>query len=446
MENQTARQTVTDGVYEYEVVDEDKEQQRKQAAAEYDAEIFKGIGAIDAFLAKSCSRQYEPIPTGLAKLDEALYGGFARQTLITLGAAPGAGKTALAQWIFDGMAARGVDCIYLNLEMSYEQLIARALSRITARHGAAAGKGYPPAMIMQGYARTADQRQEIAAAAEEYKTTIAPHMLLNPAVTTSGDPAQLDFIMFYLESMAKKAIAAGRPAPVAVIDYLQLVSVPHARDAAETIKTAIMQLKEWAKKYNTLALAIIAHNRSSNATGEVSMESGRDTSAIEYTADVQLALTYTACLKDGKKPNELEADEKQYVSLIVTKARSGKAGTVIDLRFDAESMSYTPDDHYDRLLAARKASRRTDELAEIDAAYDRYADSEQPITVDLIRQGMTGVKKKPSINMLKLKLERSGKYKVNGDVVTRLTPDQQVLSFDSVIGSDGGGIEVIDII
>ena len=318
--------------------------------------------------------------------------------------------------------------------MSYEQLIARALSRITARQGAAAGGGYPPAMIMQGYARTPDQRREIAAAAEEYKTTIAPHMLLNPAVTTSGDPAQLDFIMLYLESMAKKAIAAGRPAPVAVIDYLQLVSVPHARDAAETIKAAIMQLKEWAKKYNTLVLAIIAHNRSSNATGEVSMESGRDTSAIEYTADVQLALTYTACIKapygaQTKQPRELEADEKQYVSLIVTKARSGKAGTVIDLRFDAETMTFSPFD-YDAAFRTSKAAKKTDALEDIDIAYDNIELTGQAVTLSEIAK-RTGTKQRTA----RARLEASHRYTIaKGGIVTR--KEEKQLAWNDTICDD----------
>ena len=91
---------------------------------------------------------------------------------------------------------------------------------------------------------------------------------------------------------------------------------------------------------------IIAHNRDSNRSGAVTMESGRDTSALEYSADLQMALTYTACLKrDGqlkpKQPEDLTEDEKRRVTLKITKGRFGGGGKGVDLHFNGETMTYT---------------------------------------------------------------------------------------------------------
>lgn len=261
-----------------------------------------------------------------------------RQQIIMLGAAPGAGKTALAQWIFEGMAAQGVtSCIYLNLEMSREQILARSLSRIAKRHG----MNINAVQILKGYQWTDAQRAVIMAAAEEYKERVAPGMIYNPPEIT----ADLDTIFTYIEQEAQRVEKAGKPAPCVVLDYLQLLTGQPREDAAAIIKRAVMLFKGYAVRHNTLVFMIIAHNRNANASGAVSMEAARDTSAIEYSADLQLALTFTKCLKrDGQKaksPDELTPEEKHYITLRVVKGRFGGSGTDVDLYFNGETMTYT---------------------------------------------------------------------------------------------------------
>lgn len=178
-------------------------------------------------------------------------------------------------------------------------------------------------------------------AAAAYKDEIAPRMVYNP----QGVTANLDSILGYIGQEAQRAEAAGDQAPVCVLDYLQLVSGTDREDTAAVIKRAVAGLKAYAIKYNTLVFVIIAHNRDSNKTGAVTMEAGRDTSALEYSADLQLALTYTLCLKrDGKKgkaPDELTEGEKQRVTLKITKGRFGGGGKGVDLFFNGEIMTYT---------------------------------------------------------------------------------------------------------
>lgn len=297
-----------------------------------------GAGMVDSFLQVIQTEKYKPLPTGITEIDRALYGGFMRQQIIMLGAAPGAGKTALAQWIFEGMAAQGVtSCIYLNLEMSREQILARSLSRIAKRHG----MNINAVQILKGYQWTDAQRAVIMAAAEEYKERVAPGMIYNPPEIT----ADLDTIFTYIEQEAQRVEKAGKPAPCVVLDYLQLLTGQPREDAAAIIKRAVMLFKGYAVRHNTLVFMIIAHNRNANASGAVSMEAARDTSAIEYSADLQLALTFTKCLKrDGQKaksPDELTPEEKHYITLRVVKGRFGGSGTDVDLYFNGETMTYT---------------------------------------------------------------------------------------------------------
>lgn len=317
------------------------ETRRQYAIAVQDAEAERqqrtGEGMIDAFLQAIQTRQYEPMPTGITDIDRALDGGFMRQWLVLLGAAPGAGKTALAQWIFEGMAMRGTACVYLNLEMSREQILARSLARIAARNGHKIRTN----VILQGYRWTDEQRAAIMDAAGEYKETIAPRMIYNP----EGVTANLDSILAYIETEAQRAEKAGMPAPCIVLDYLQIISGDPHEDAASVIKRAVSGLKEYAVKHNTLVFVIIAHNRASNSTGAVSMESGRDTSALEYSADLQLALTYTKCLKrDGQKaksPDDLTNEDRSQITLRIVKGRFGGMGREVDLHFNGETMTYT---------------------------------------------------------------------------------------------------------
>ena len=316
-----------------------KRKQEEAKEAERERQRRTGAGMVDAFLADVRSRKYQPIPTGISDIDRAIGGGFIRQQLVLLGAAPGTGKTALAQWIFEGMATRqGTRCLYLNLEMSREQILSRSFSRILA------AKGYTmkPTQILQGYSWNFEQEEQIKRAAEEYKAKIAPFMVYNPEGTT----ADLDSILSYIEGEIAAAEKAGLPAPLVCLDYLQIVTGKEREDAAAVIKRAVGQLKKIAIEHNTVVFVIIAHNREANKSGDVTMESGRDTSALEYSADLQLGLTFTACLKRPGSPNpkskdELTEEEKRQLTLKVTKGRFAAPGAYVDLFFNGETMTYT---------------------------------------------------------------------------------------------------------
>lgn len=271
---------------------EGKAQEMKAARdEEREAELRKrtGEGMLEDFLLSvtdKTARTFEPIPTGIKDIDRALEGGFIRKTLVTLGAPPAMGKTALAQWILENMATAGNDCLYINLEMSREQLLARSLSRLAYKYE---GKDVSALDVLRGYDWTDEQREAILAAADRYKADIAPHFIYNPEGVTN----HIDSILAALEAETTRLNAQGKPAPLVCIDYLQLVDSGE-RDAIEGMKGVIFKLKDFAKRNNTVVLVIIANNRASNKSGVVEMESGRDTSAIEYSGDFMLGLAYTA--------------------------------------------------------------------------------------------------------------------------------------------------------
>lgn len=313
----------------------------EELAADYKASWRKAAETRGkSFLQAITTEKYKPIPTGIKTLDNKLGGGFMRQWLVTLGAPPGAGKTALAQWIFEGMAERGNTCLYFNAEMSREQLIARSLAKIIFEKY---NTIITTPQILQGYQWSDNQREKVETAVKEYTDKIAPFICYNPEPKDKeGSPAEIHQIIKIAQAEAERATAAGLDAPILVIDYLQLIEADGQDDKAEIIKTALRLLKGYAIKYNTIVFVITAHKR--DGGGASTMESGRDTSNIEYSADLLLGLDFTACLPDGtnkgKSFTELTNWEKEQKTLVIHKSRFSEAPARVKLQFKGESMNF----------------------------------------------------------------------------------------------------------
>ncbi len=95
----------------------------------------------------------EFIPTGFAKLDRELDGGFLRRELVVVGGPSGSGKSFLASQLAMNVADKGFKCLYLSLEISSQTIVSRMLgsrsspSPCTASGRAprcAAGSGHAP--------------------------------------------------------------------------------------------------------------------------------------------------------------------------------------------------------------------------------------------------------------------------------------------------------------
>ena len=267
------------------------------------AELEKRTGAamLDSFLQEVQTRDFEPIPTGIIDIDRATAGGFTRRTLVLLSGAPGLGKTCLAQAIAESIAEAGRDCLFLNLEMDRNQLLARSLARIAWTEYKA---DISPLEVLRGYSWTDEQAENVTKAAAKYRADIAPRMQYNPDELTNA----LDSILQVMETETMRIKAAGRAEPLIVIDYLNLIDSGE-RDATEGLKKVIYSLKDFAKRNNTVVLAITATNRASNKAGTVEQESGRDSSAVEYSGDLMLGLSYTA-LEDRREYETGDYDKK----------------------------------------------------------------------------------------------------------------------------------------
>lgn len=283
------------------------------------------------FMDKVQGETYRPIETGLPFFDELLGGGMIRQTLLLLMAAPGTGKTTLCQQIAEAMAARRQPVLYLNFEMSREQMTAKAISGRLAKRDI----HMTATQVLQGYNWTLDQRAAIVQEVGSYRETVAPFLQY---LDISSD---LDDVLQYLDETGARETAAGRQAPAVVVDYLHLISSRRGLENAELIKQSVIGLKEYAKKYGTFVIAIVATNRVSNTAGKITLESGRDSSNIEYTADYQLGLNYYDIDKGIVKTDnadgiaDLQREKWRRMLLRVLKSRFGQPGKSAKVYFNA---------------------------------------------------------------------------------------------------------------
>lgn len=288
------------------------------------------------FLEKIQTEAYKPYKTGLSFFDDLLGGGVMRQTLLLLMAAPSAGKTTLAQQVAETMAAGKSPVIYLNFEMSREQMLAKAISARTYR----AGHGKTVTEILQGYNWTEEDRQQITAEIEKYREKTYPYIQY---MEISSD---LDAVLDYLKGIGDNAKAAGTPAPAVVVDYLHLLTSSKGLDVQELIKQAITGLKDYAKEYDTFVIAILAANRDSNKKGRYSMESARDSSSIEYTGDYIISLNYyqldngTVSPTETEKISELQQDKWRQMILRLHKNRFGIQGKSARAYFHAPGNTF----------------------------------------------------------------------------------------------------------
>lgn len=288
-------------------------------------------GFIDQFLKTVQTHRYEPISTEIPELDKKLCGGLLRQSLVMIGAAPGAGKTAFAQQVFEGIAKSGRKVLFINLEMSREQLIARSLSRIAF----GMKKKIAATEVLRGYDWTAEQRQTVTEAAGVFRD-ISDRIVYNPDDVTTD----VDKILEYLAKEAADAERAGEDAPFVVLDYLQLLTGNAREDVKDTIKRAVFGLKKYAIDHDSIVFCVLATNRESNRAGTVTLESGRDTSAIEYSADLFLGLSLTAVENAKPKDKEQAAEnamqqEVRQVTLKVLKSRMSPVGANLNMNFHA---------------------------------------------------------------------------------------------------------------
>lgn len=289
-----------------------------------------------SFLSRVSSDLYKPCSTHLAFLDELLEGGIPNQTLTLVMAAPAIGKTALCQQMADAMAESKRKVVYFNFEMSWDQLVARSLSSRLQKHNCC----IPVNKILWHEDWSEEETRRIEEQAEAYEEVLS-YLTYNPEGVTN----KLESVLAYLERLGAVAKKRNEQAPVVFVDYLQLIGTAKNWDRQELIKQTVLGLKDYAKKYDTFVVAVVATNRTSNANGSNTTKSGQND--MESVGDYIISLSDTDLDQkqmpdvDSEQVAKLQGQNPRKITIRLLKSRFISAGKSKQLWFDAANSTFS---------------------------------------------------------------------------------------------------------
>lgn len=269
-------------------------------------------------------------PTGFKSIDDALDGGL-YEGLYIIGAISSLGKTTLTVQIADQIAQSGKDVLIFSLEMARSEIMAKSISRHTILEVLETGGDTRNAKTTRGitngsrYANyNATEKNIIQTAVKEYGE-YANRIYIQEGLGDIG-------VMQIRETVEKHVRYTGNT-PIVVIDYIQILAPynDRATDKQNTDK-AVMELKRISRDFKTTVFGISSFNRD-NYNNAVSMQSFKESGAIEYSSDVLLGLQFEGAGKKDFNIDEAKRKNPRAVEMVVLKNRNGKTGTKLKLDF-----------------------------------------------------------------------------------------------------------------
>ena len=305
---------------------------------------------IENFLDKivADSENLQAYPTGLHNLDAVLGDGM-REGLYFIAGGTSVGKTAIPQQIADNVAEAGRDVIYISLEMSERELMARSLSRLTYRLACNQKKNILKALTSRAILSNSwgdNVSEELLVQACEWYEKFASHIYYFEGVG--------DVTVEKIRNIVNRHIKITGNKPLLVIDYLQLIACADVRatDKVNTDKN-VMELKRISRDYKIPVLAISSVSRSQYRE-KINIASSKESGSIEYSADVIIGLQ----LKGQGEPNfnEMEARSKNVrdLELHILKNRQGRVGVKINYEYITPYNAYNEKNGVESMFKTEK--------------------------------------------------------------------------------------------
>ena len=248
--------------------------------------------------------------TGIAGLDKALDGGL-HAGLTVLGAVSSMGKTSLMLQMADTLAAAGRNVLFITIEMSRMELIAKSAVRGTRERARSLLDGKLPEEKVRGLISA--YRQKTGGRVELWE----PDAPLTPA---------------FLDEKVS-AFCAQHESPVLFLDYLQLVAPARTgMTEKQTADAAVAMLKQLARRYDMPVMAASSLNREAYRPGsaEPGLSAFKESGSVEYSADLLLVLKYRT---DADRENKTAP---RHLALTILKNRFGATGESVPLDYEPE--------------------------------------------------------------------------------------------------------------
>lgn len=248
--------------------------------------------------------------TGIAGLDKALDGGL-HAGLTVMGAVSSMGKTSLMLQMADTLAAAGRNVLFITIEMSRMELIAKSAVRGTRERARPLLDGRLPENKVRSLISA--YRQKTGGRVELWE----PDAPLTPA---------------FLDEKVS-AFCAQHESPVLFLDYLQLVAPARAgMTEKQTADAAVAMLKQLARRYDMPVIAASSLNREAYRPGsaEPGLSAFKESGSVEYSADLLLVLKYRT---DADRENKTAP---RHLALTILKNRFGATGESVLLDYEPE--------------------------------------------------------------------------------------------------------------
>ena len=276
-------------------------QEEREATLKAYQELTDNKTALDDLQADIDARRQgygEVWTTGFTELDKKLDGGLMGEQLIFLGAISSLGKTSYALQIATQIAEQGKDVLIFSLEMSKNELNAKTISRYT--HILTSGKKdqykqkyrLTTRDILSGrvggvaFGKGTDAQGELFIEALEATKKIAG----NTRIFVGENDVDVDKVREIVDTH----IRATNKKPFVILDYLQILQPSGAANTTDKRLLTdydVTRLKVLSRDFHIPVLVISAFNRTSYLE-PVSMGSFRESSGIEYSSDILLAMQY----------------------------------------------------------------------------------------------------------------------------------------------------------
>lgn len=221
-----------------------------------------------------------PTPTGFGAFDKVLGGGMIDGQLYAFGGGSSVGKTSFMLQIADHIAESGRDVLFVTIEQSARELVAKSLSRLAsaecAQYGSVTAGDIANPERRAGWSLPMLDAFDRACVA--YRDSVCPRMHY---IEAEGSPTVAN-----IERAAKAIGASAAEPPVIMIDYLQLLAAPNDRSSdKQSIDENVKQLRQLARDVGTPVMVISSLNRTAYYM-PVDMPSFKESGSIEYSADV----------------------------------------------------------------------------------------------------------------------------------------------------------------
>ena len=309
-----------------------EEEERRLSLLEEYKKANSASYAIQSFIdgiAENANTEY--IQTGFSSLDQALEGGL-YEGLYIIGAISSLGKTTLITQIADQIAAQGQDVLIVSLEMSKFELLSKSISRQTFIECLSSGLDTKYAKTNRGISTGSRYKKYNKTETELIKQAITFYSEHSAALYIQEGIGDIDVNRIRSIVDTHKELTGN--SPVVVVDYLQILAPlsDRATDKQNTDK-AVTELKRISRDYKTPVIAISSLNRNSY-TEAISMQSFKESGAIEYSSDVLLGLQLKG-IGDKATFNLEEAKKKEprEIELVILKNRNGQTGAILPFSY-----------------------------------------------------------------------------------------------------------------